>query len=344
MVSVVVAAFNASEHIDEALESVLAQDCSFHFECIVVDDASTDDTFAVASRWQARFDESRRRKLIVLQHSRNVGAGGARNSAIAAASSDWICVLDADDVCSPRRLRLMLEAAEGRQEEAESTLFGSRFERIPENATLRYTEWANSLTMSRMYLEKFREVTLLQPTWFFHRSVWERAGRYDEDGLCDDLRFFHRHLQRGGSLVRVDENLVKYRHSTGLSRRTSRRELVRWKARAFKEAVLSRWNTFSVWGAGRDAKDFVNALCSDDPEVASRIVALHDVDENKLAAGKYINKQLNFSLEIKRVSSITKPFVVCVALGRGCGEFESAVRAVVERMKLEEGVDYWHFN
>ena len=58
-------------------------------------------------------------------------------------------------------------------------------------------------------LERFREVTLVQPTWFYHKDVWRRAGGFD-GATCDDLRFFLRHCARGGLLRRVDESLVTY--------------------------------------------------------------------------------------------------------------------------------------
>ena len=52
-------------------------------------------------------------------------------------------------------------------------------------------------------------------------GVTARAG----DGLCDDLRFFLRHANRGGFLTRVDDVLVTYRQTPGsLSFATHRRE------------------------------------------------------------------------------------------------------------------------
>ena len=87
--------------------------------------------------------------------------------------------------------------------------YGSRFARDPPDATARYAAWANALPANRLALERFREVTLVQPTWFYHKDVWRRAGGFD-GATCDDLRFFLRHCARGGLLRRVDESLVTY--------------------------------------------------------------------------------------------------------------------------------------
>ena len=40
---------------------------------------------------------------------------------------------------------------------------------------------ANGMTDEQLTTQRFREVTLLHPTWFYHRSVWERVGGYTED-------------------------------------------------------------------------------------------------------------------------------------------------------------------
>ncbi|KAJ8611960.1 hypothetical protein CTAYLR_004407 [Chrysophaeum taylorii] len=349
LVSVCVPAHDAEEFIGEALASVVAQDYA-EVECVVVDDGSADGTYAAALEWEVSFAAAKKR-LVVVRQGTNRGAGAARNAAIAAASGEWICSLDADDTCAPQRVRRLLEAAAG-LEAPRATLLGSRFERIPATATPRYAQWANGLSADRCVLERFREVTIVQPTWFFHRRVWEVAGKYDEDDLkCDDLRFFHRHLERGGRLHRVDEVLVRYRHRerAGLSFVTPRRLLVRWRVEAFARSVLllghhrRRWGVFSIWGAGRDAREFVSALSDLDSALARRIRALHDVDEHKLRAKRYVNGRTGFAVDVQHTSLIAAPFVVCVALDR-FPALEAAVRTLAAARGLVEGVDYWHFN
>jgi len=235
--------------------------------------------------------------------------------------------------------------------EQTTTLLGSRFTRDPPDATMRYANWANALPQSRLRLECFREVTLLQPTWFFHRALWRSCGGYDEGvRLCDDLHFFYRHvLEQKGGLLRVDESLVVYRHLPGtLTSKTSRKELVRVRCCAFAKHVLPKWPRFSIWGAGRDARDFVNALCQLDATMAQRVVALHDVDAAKVDAGTYHNGKTGRTWAVKSVACIKSPFVCCVALDRYVEHGIDLVRKrVVDHATskgLVEGQDYWHFN
>ena len=259
-VTCVVPAFNASQTIDACLASLLAQRTDIPIEVVVVDDGSSDDTSVKARQWQARFARLQM-SLRVLRQESNGGAARARNAGISNASYDWIVTCDADDTSRPQRVAALRRAAET-QPDAKNTLFGSRFSRHPPDATERYAAWANSLSSERLHLERFRECTLVQPTWFFHRDLWRNAGRYDDDGEpCDDLRFFLRHVGRGGLLYRVEEDLVVYTLSDGLSAMTHRRELVKCRVAAFSTQILDgdwKGRKIHVWGAGRDGRCFLN--------------------------------------------------------------------------------------
>src|SRR5574337_96017 len=95
MVSVVIPAFNAAEHLGDALDSVLAQTGAFELDVIVVDDGSTDDTPRVAQvHAGVRF----------LRLDANQGPSAARNAGIAAARGQLVGFLDADDLWSPGSL------------------------------------------------------------------------------------------------------------------------------------------------------------------------------------------------------------------------------------------------
>ncbi|WP_421132384.1 glycosyltransferase family 2 protein [Alteromonas sp. A079] len=104
-VSVIIAAYNAQNTIAIAIESALVQErCKI--EVIVVDDCSTDETFAIASSYVNK-DES----VKVLRTPQNAGPSTARNIAIKAACSEWLAVLDADDYFAPDRLAALLTVA-----------------------------------------------------------------------------------------------------------------------------------------------------------------------------------------------------------------------------------------
>lgn len=95
-VSVIIPTYNRAAFIGAAIESVLNQTFS-DFELIVVDDGSTDETEAVASRF---LDD---RRFIYLPQD-NRGRSAARNRALACARGAYIAFLDSDDTYLPEKL------------------------------------------------------------------------------------------------------------------------------------------------------------------------------------------------------------------------------------------------
>ena len=101
-VSVVIPSYNSSAWIDETLASVQAQTLP-HFEVLVVDDGSTDDT---RDRVRARAAIDPRLRLIEQQ---NAGVCRARNRGIAEARAPLVCFLDHDDWWYPHKLQRQCE-------------------------------------------------------------------------------------------------------------------------------------------------------------------------------------------------------------------------------------------
>jgi succinoglycan biosynthesis protein ExoU len=100
-VAVLVAAYNAEATIARAVRSALAQ--PEVAEVCVIDDASSDDTVAVA-----RACDDGTGRLTVLRQARNAGPSAARNAGLAGAKAPWVCVLDADDFLLPGRMAGLL--------------------------------------------------------------------------------------------------------------------------------------------------------------------------------------------------------------------------------------------
>lgn len=105
-VAVIMANYNGSRYIAAAIRSVIRQTLT-SWELIVVDDASTDDSLAVAT--EASGSDPRIR--IVAQPA-NKGPGAARNRALDLVTARWIAILDSDDLMPPQRLEYLLRRAQ----------------------------------------------------------------------------------------------------------------------------------------------------------------------------------------------------------------------------------------
>lgn len=95
LVSIIIPAHNAASTIARTLVS--AREQTWHnLEIIVVDDASSDETVAIAER-HAAVDP----RVRTISAPRNLGVGGARNLGAASASGNVFCFVDADDLLTP---------------------------------------------------------------------------------------------------------------------------------------------------------------------------------------------------------------------------------------------------
>lgn len=97
VVSVIVPCHNYGHFLAEALESVRVQS-SPDWECIVVDDGSTDDTRRVSDRFLSM--DPRFKYL----HQSNQGLSAARNAGIGVCTGSYVQLLDADDMLEARKL------------------------------------------------------------------------------------------------------------------------------------------------------------------------------------------------------------------------------------------------
>lgn len=102
LVSVIMATWNSARYLDAAVASLRAQTYP-HWELVVVNDCSTDDTAEVLDRLAS--GESRIR---VFTNEVNIKQTRTRNLAISEARGKYVTLLDSDDERKPRSLELQV--------------------------------------------------------------------------------------------------------------------------------------------------------------------------------------------------------------------------------------------
>lgn len=105
-ISVVIPTHNRWTLLQLTLAGVLAQE-DVELEVVVVDDGSSDDTFA-------RLSEHDDPRVRVFRHEQPQGVSHARNRGLQEARGEWVAFLDDDDIWAPRKLRAQLDAAAAR--------------------------------------------------------------------------------------------------------------------------------------------------------------------------------------------------------------------------------------
>ena len=335
-ISVIIPVHNGEPWIDECLQSIIDQviPAGTQLEISAYDDASCDGTWPRLCEWQ-RVLEGRGIRTILGRSEFGTagGCGFAKNCAVSQSSGEWLCFQDIDDIMLPGRIATQFAEALAYP----GHLIGSRVRRAPDNSTERYTKWANGLSQDELILHRFKECTLLMPTWFMSRTDFNLAGAFQERD-CEDLLMLHSHVSRGGGLRRAGQDpLVEYRfHENAASHRISRKILLKLRVSLFEQQILGSqygWVEFSIWGVGRDGRAFFQALSE---AGRSRVKAFCDVNPRKIG-GEYVFRK--FRIPIIHYKDVKAPFVTCVALDRTNGEFEANLAS----LGLFQGKHYYLF-
>jgi glycosyltransferase involved in cell wall biosynthesis len=170
-ISVIIPLYNRRDEIGRAIASALRQTHAPH-EIVVVDDCSRDESAAAV---EALGDQ----RIRLLRHERNRGASAARNTGIAAATGDWIALLDSDDEWEPEKLARQLAALRaGPDAPAAASVTGyvirdyrTGEERVfapqPNDATLAALVWGCPLGVGSTLLAR--------------RAVFAEIGAFDAD-------------------------------------------------------------------------------------------------------------------------------------------------------------------
>lgn len=106
-ISVIIPIYGAEAYVEKCVRSVMDQTLR-EIEILCVDDASPDNSAAIVERLAA---EDGRVRLI--RHTRNLGAGGARNTGLEAARAPYVTGVDSDDYILPEMLEKLWEGTGG---------------------------------------------------------------------------------------------------------------------------------------------------------------------------------------------------------------------------------------
>lgn len=191
-VSVIVPVYNQGEFLAEALDSVLQQTYP-NWECIIVNDGSTDNTEEVAKSYVNKDD---RFKYL---YQENSGCGAARNNGIRHSNGYFILPLDGDNMLCPTYLEkavsYFLLHPETTLVYGKAEYFGDRSGvwNLPKYSWERFI-WSNCIDACAMY----------------KRSDFEATGGY-RDVLMEDWDFWLSLLGPDSIVYRYDDILFRYR-------------------------------------------------------------------------------------------------------------------------------------
>lgn len=208
--TVCVTLFEYRGYVLDCLESVREQTLG-SVSLVVVDDASGDGGEEAVRAWMQEH-AARFRETLLLQHPRNLGLAATRNTSLARATSEFVFVLDADNLLYPRCLESLLGALA-----ASERAFA--YPIIEQFGDARGLQGCDGWNPGRLAQGNYVDAMAL-----LRRRAWELVGGYRSMRVSgwEDYDFWCRCVEAGLSGVLVPEILGRYRiHRRSLLRRST---------------------------------------------------------------------------------------------------------------------------
>ncbi len=314
----------AGDVLVPAVRSVLMQTMR-DFELIIVDDGGGLLPSPSNGRgWRAPVPTDRapgegwpengclRDRRIKIIHLPPTGIVGALNAGMAYAKAPYIARMDADDVCSPRRLELQFAYM---KKNPECSLLGSLVRIFPgrrvKDGMLYYERWLNSVVSEDdINRDLFVESPFAHPSVMFRRDDALHLGGYRDMGWPEDYDMWLRFAQAGLKMAKVPETLLFWRDGEGRLSRTSAsysaESFRNVKAHFLKEWRLRGVNSVQVWGAGRDGKTWAKLLM----RTGFNVIQFIDIDKKKVGG-----RALNIGIPVVWPGDIIKGTPILCAVG-----------------------------
>lgn len=199
-ISVLIPNFNAANYVGQAIESILSQTV-LPDEIIVVDDASTDDSWKIITNFADKYDF-----IKIYRNEKNSGVAYTRNRLISKASGFYLVFLDSDDLSLPTRIERQLNFLSNNED---VDVCGTNFYLIDKG---------NNIIGEKKFLETDTQCKKMMwrcpfgnNTIMIKKRCFDLLGGYDEEFLlAEDLDVWLRFSSKF-KFYNIQENLVMYR-------------------------------------------------------------------------------------------------------------------------------------
>lgn len=224
LVSVVMPVYNAGKFLEESIESILSQSYK-NFEFIIVDDASTDNSWSILQKYAQRY-----KRIKIDRNKKRMGVSITVKKAIVQAQGEFIARMDADDIALPNRIEKQIQYL---QENPRTVAVGGQCLIINEQKEI-IGEKVFPTDFKQIYKYIFHFVPVQQPTLMIARTRLPIDFEYYRDGMntAEEVELYFKFFKYGKV-----ENLPDYIHLYRLHSHNTSLENVR---KTFLLTLLSR--------------------------------------------------------------------------------------------------------
>lgn len=305
LVSIIIPSYNRSHLIGETLDSVIAQ-TYVNWECIIIDDKSTDETFTILSTYLKKDN-----RFIYVSKPSDIkkGASGSRNLGLKLAKGEYIQFLDSDDLLAENKLEEQLKLLITESKYTISTCKWGFFDIIGKPYTIfenkaDYKNFENP----KKYFDLIGQYGGFFPLHVFliNKELINSIGGWNENlTMCDDGEFFFRVLLNSDKIVYSDRTYVLYRNSnddnlSSLNSKTKAISLVNsWKI--IEALYTAKYNEINSMYLGKKKESVYYELKKHFPKIISnnRFFFKHQIEKDTFFLKiKKLNKRIIHRLKI----------------------------------------------
>lgn len=202
-VSVIMPLYNAEKFVGKAIESVLEQTYK-DFELIIINDGSTDNSWSIVQEYNDK-------RICLINNSENLGIAATRNRGIEIAKSEYIALLDDDDIAMPYRLEYEVKYLEKYKD---IMVVGGHHREIDENNNKLEKKWL--VYQNPNYIKAYLMLNnaVVNGSAMFRKSfVDEHNIRYHNDMFGAEDYLFWVECSLKGKIKNLDEILLLWRRT-----------------------------------------------------------------------------------------------------------------------------------
>ncbi|MEY8847713.1 glycosyltransferase family 2 protein [Psychroserpens sp. XS_ASV72] len=211
-ITVIMPVYNGEKYLEEAIESILNQTYT-DFKLLVLNDNSTDSTPEILERIK-RNDK----RVEIIHKSQNVGPANLRNEGIEKAQTEFIALMDADDIALPTRFEKQMDAFNSNPEIGVCgtwfTVFGDKKEKILRHA----------VDHEKLKVQFLSSCGIGNPTVMFKKSILGDVRFEHQYVPAEDYGLWSQLLTRT-KFHNIPESLLRYRWHPGNISQTKQENL-----------------------------------------------------------------------------------------------------------------------
>lgn len=209
--SVVMSTKNRVSFLKDSIESILNQTFS-DFNFIIIDDASTDDTFSILKKYQKQDN-----RIILHRNEHSIGPTKNYKRLMQLSDSPYMAHIDDDDISYPDRFQIQMDFV---RNHPQYSFVGSYIDVIDDNNQLILYNWVREYEFEKLKFCMLFFNPFCHSSIIFNKDLLQKQDiNYNIDWTyASDYEVYSQILLKGGAFCNIPQRLIQFRqHSNSIT-------------------------------------------------------------------------------------------------------------------------------